>query len=72
MNITLWKNGDNQSGITLDYVGDAIVLESSINPIKAHYFKTSGEAKEFIIKQACALLSLGYEVFANDSEEVPR
>lgn len=62
MFITLWKNEDETTGITLDYVGDATVLESSITPIKAHYFKTNREAKEFIIKQAFALLSLGYEV----------
>lgn len=64
MNVSLWKNKDESTGINLSYAGDATVLESSINPIKAHYFKTNGEAKEFIIKQAFALLSLGYEVFS--------
>lgn len=61
--VTLWRDKDESTGVTLHYAGDATVLESSILPIKAHYFKTNGEAKEFIIKQAYALLSLGYEVF---------
>ncbi|AXG66260.1 hypothetical protein SEA_ANNADREAMY_173 [Streptomyces phage Annadreamy] len=60
--VTLWKDKDESTGITLHYAGDATVLESSILPIKAHYFETNSEAKEFIIKQAYALLSLGYEV----------
>ncbi|QNN99252.1 hypothetical protein SEA_FAUST_178 [Streptomyces phage Faust] len=64
MTITFWKDGDDQTGITLSYVGDATVLEASINPIKAHYFKTNSEAKAFIIKQGYALLSLGYEVYS--------
>lgn len=62
--VTLWKNKDESTGITLRYEGDATVLESSILPIKAHYFKTNGEAKEFIIKQAYGLLCLGYEVYS--------
>jgi hypothetical protein len=62
MFVTLWKDKDESTGVTLSYAGDATVLESSVLLIKAHYFKTNSEAKEFIIKQAYALLSLGYEV----------
>jgi hypothetical protein len=69
MFVTLWKDKDESTGTTLDFVGDATVLESSIGPIKAHYFQTNSEAKEFIIKQAYALLSLGYEVF-DDSDKL--
>ena len=65
MFLTLWKDKDESTGVTLHYAGDATVLESSILPIKAHYFKTNSEAKEFIIKQAYALLTLGYEVYSD-------
>lgn len=64
MFITFWKDEDETTAVTLHYAGDATVLESSILPIKAHYFKTNSEAKAFIIKQGYALLSLGYEVYS--------
>jgi len=65
MQVTLWKKDNEQSGVSLSYVGDEVVLEFDYTgKPTAHYFDTKAEAIGFIIKQAYALLSLGYEVFA--------
>lgn len=63
MTITLWRNGEVSSAVSLIYLGDDVVLETDgLGNPKPHYFESTPAAKEFIIKQAYALLSLGYEV----------
>lgn len=65
MQVTLWKKDDEKSGVSLSYIGDEVVLEfDHTGKPTPHYFDTKAEAIGFIIKQAYALLSLGYEVFA--------
>lgn len=63
MSVCLW-NGTVESGVSLSYLGEAVVLESNNSgKTTPHYFDDAGKAQEFIIKQAYALLSLGYEVY---------
>lgn len=63
MSICLWQ-GTVESGVSLSYIGNDVVLETN-NSGKTipHYFDDAGKAQEFIIRQAYALLSLGYEVY---------
>lgn len=63
MTITLWRNGEVSSAVSLIYLGEDVVLETDgVGKPTPHYFESTPAAKEFIIKQAYALLSLGYEV----------
>lgn len=64
MDITLWRDDEVESAVSLIYIGDDVVLETdgAGNPTP-HYFDNTPDAKSFIIKQAYALLSLGYEVY---------
>lgn len=64
LQVTLWKKDDEKSGVSLMYLGDAVAMEyDHTGKPTPHYFDTKAEAIGFIIKQAYALLSLGYEVF---------
>lgn len=64
MGIRLWRNGEVETGTSLVYLGEAVVLEhNNKGETTPHYFETEAKAQEFIIKQAYALLSLGYEVY---------
>lgn len=64
MSVTLWKKDKVDSGVSLLYLGDAVVCEYNNEGRQTpHYFETKSQAVEFIIKQAFALLSLGYEVY---------
>lgn len=63
MNVILWRDNEVGSAQRLDFIGDAIVLETvGDGKPKPHYFDADSQAIEFIIKSAYALLSLGYEV----------
>lgn len=64
MGVSLWKKDRVETGVSLMYLGDAVVLETNNSgETKPHYFEDIAEAQTFIIKQAYALLSLGYEVY---------
>lgn len=62
--VAVWRTGEIESIVRLTLCpGDSIVLEQKgAGKIEPHYFDTDGEAQEFIIKNAYALLSLGYRV----------
>ncbi len=64
MSVCLWK-GTVESGVSLNYLGEAVVLESNNSgETTPHYFDDVAKAQEFIIRQAYGLLSLGYEVYS--------
>jgi hypothetical protein len=64
MSVSLWKKDQVETGVSLVYLGDGVVLEcGNEGKTEPHYFETQAEAQTFVIKQAYALLSLGYEVF---------
>lgn len=64
MGISLWRDGQIESAVSLVYIGDDVVLETDgLGKPTPHYFDNTPDAKAFIIRQAYALLSLGYEVY---------
>lgn len=65
MTITLWRDEDPQTGVTLMNIGDGVVLECPPGgPPRPHYLGGRVEADEFVIRQAYALLSMGYRVIS--------
>ena len=67
LSVTLWRENDERSGVSMVYVGDAVVQEFNYQGVPtSHYFKTKSEAVDFIIRSAYGLLSAGYKVFEDE------
>jgi len=72
LSVTLWRKDDVQSGVSLVYLGEAVVCEYNNEGRQTpHYFETKSQAVDFIIRSAYGLLSAGYEIFEpEEGEEV--
>lgn len=64
MQVTLWREGDEKSGVSLVNFGEGVAVEYDSNgKPTSHYFNTNAEASDFIIRSAYGLLSAGYTVY---------
>lgn len=70
LHVTLWRENDESSGVSLVYLGDSIAVEyDHTGKPTPHYFNTKSEAVEFIIRSAYGLLSAGYKIFENEEDK---
>lgn len=69
MQVSLWREGDETSGVSLVYLGDAIAMEfNHMGKNTPHYFETKAQAVDFIIRSAYGLLSAGYQVYEPEED----